>query len=255
MNVEDLTKSQLLLLMVLVNFVVSIATGVLTVSLLDQAPTTVTQTVNKIVDHTIDTVATPIQIMGPKTTAAPSAPSAEQLLTSAVSAEAARSVLVYKGATSSPAIAFGVYLPKSRAVATATVKGLPQEAIISFADGSSTPASISHADDTVTIYGFSDSAVLPDAPAAVLPAVASLKAGQTLISLTKDSDAITGIISRVDTLGIHSSLSTVPVGAGVVDLDGSVIGIGSITPGTLISADSIAKLLTGTTTTTALLTQ
>lgn len=253
MNVEDLTKSQLLLLMVLVNFVVSIATGVLTVSLLSQAPTTVTQTVNKIVDHTIETVSTPIQIMGPKQTPAPNAPSSEQLLTAAVSAEAARSVLIHKGATTTPAIAFGVYLPKSRAIATATVKGLPQEATISFADGTSAAASISKGNDTVTIYGFSDTAKLPEAPAAGLPKVSTLKAGQTVIALTKDSDAITGIISRVDELGIHSSLAEVPVGAGVVDISGSVIGMGSILSGTIISADSIAQLLTGST--TALLTQ
>ena len=255
MNVEDLTKSQLLLLMVLVNFVVSIATGVLTVSLLDQAPTTVTQTVNKIVDHTIDTVSTPIQIIGPKQATTPAAPSTEQLLTAAVSAEAARSVLIYKGATTTPAIAFGVYLPKSRAIATATVKGLPTEATIGFADGSSAAASISKGNDDVTIYGFSDNAKLPDAPAAGLPKVSSLKAGQTVVALTKDSDAITGIISRVDELGIHSSLNSVPVGAGVVDLSGSVIGIGSALSGTFISADAIAELLSGATTTAALLTQ
>jgi hypothetical protein len=249
MNVEDLTKSQLLLLMVLVNFVVSIATGVLTVSLLSQAPTTVTQTVNKIVDHTINTISTPIQIVGPRPAIIPATLSNEQLLTASVSAEAARSVLIYKGSTTTPAIAFGVYLPKSRAIATATVKGLPQEATIVFANGTSAAASISKGNDNVTIYGFSDAAKLPDAPAAVLTKAATLKAGQTVIALSKDSDAITGIISRVDSLGIHSSLSTVPVGAGVVDLNGSVVGIGSVLSGTFISADMIAELLTGSTTT------
>jgi hypothetical protein len=45
MDIEELSKSQLLLLTVMVNFVVSIATAVLTVSMVDNAPLTVTQTV------------------------------------------------------------------------------------------------------------------------------------------------------------------------------------------------------------------
>jgi hypothetical protein len=59
MNIDDLSKSQLLLLTLLVNFVMSIATGIVTVSLLDQAPQTVTQTVNRIIEHTVETVTTP----------------------------------------------------------------------------------------------------------------------------------------------------------------------------------------------------
>ena len=38
-----------------------------------------------------------------------------------IAADAARTVLIFKGSTSTPAIAYGVYLPKSRAVATATI--------------------------------------------------------------------------------------------------------------------------------------
>ncbi len=65
MNIEELSKAQLLLLTVMVNFVVSIATGVLTVSFLDQAPTTVTQGVNRVIEHTIQTIATPIEVSNP----------------------------------------------------------------------------------------------------------------------------------------------------------------------------------------------
>jgi len=38
MDFEGLSKSQLILLTILVNFVTSVATGILTVSLLDYAP-------------------------------------------------------------------------------------------------------------------------------------------------------------------------------------------------------------------------
>src|ERR1700757_1800707 len=99
MNIEDLSKSQLLMLMLLVNFVTSIATAVLTVSLLDQAPATVTQTVNQIVDRTVETVATsssPLAtIIAPPAVTKTVIEGDDQLLPAAISAAAARTVDIY----------------------------------------------------------------------------------------------------------------------------------------------------------------
>lgn len=59
MDLEQLTKHQIILLTLLVSFVTSIATGIVTVSLMDQAPTGVTRVINQIVEHTVETVAPP----------------------------------------------------------------------------------------------------------------------------------------------------------------------------------------------------
>lgn len=61
---EDLNKNQIVLLSILISFVTSIATGIMTTSLLQEAPIEVTRNINRIVEKTIETV-TPQTILTP----------------------------------------------------------------------------------------------------------------------------------------------------------------------------------------------
>lgn len=56
MDVKDLNKFQLLLLAVLLSFVTSIATGITTVTLMQQAPASFTVPVNRVVQQTIEKI-------------------------------------------------------------------------------------------------------------------------------------------------------------------------------------------------------
>ncbi|MEQ1500234.1 MAG: serine protease [Parcubacteria group bacterium] len=53
---DDLNKNQIVLLTLLISFVTSIATGIMTTSLLQEAPVEITRNINRIVEKTIETV-------------------------------------------------------------------------------------------------------------------------------------------------------------------------------------------------------
>jgi hypothetical protein len=248
MNLEELSKSQLILLTILVNFVTSVATGILTVSLLDHAPKLVTQTVNRVVERTIETVAAAAPAVVPQ---AP-APSNQDLVTAAIGAAAMRAVALYAAdtGTSTPALAIGTYLPKSRAVATAFREDLPKKVLIEFTTGVHLPASLSRQGGQIMIYGFADDASLPKMTSPVLVPSSELRLGQTVLAIGSDGSASTGIVARVSSKGIATSLPDIGIGSTAVDLSGNLVGIATgFTPGLLTSAQTITNLLTATTTT------
>ncbi|MBP6060557.1 MAG: serine protease [Candidatus Pacebacteria bacterium] len=65
MDIKDLNKSQLILLAVLLSFITSIATGITTVTLMQEAPVSFTAPVNRIIKQTVENI---VQVPGNNTT-------------------------------------------------------------------------------------------------------------------------------------------------------------------------------------------
>ncbi len=64
MDVKDLNKPQLIMLALLLSFVTSIATGITTVTLMQQAPESVTVPINRVVRETVEKI---VQVPGKDT--------------------------------------------------------------------------------------------------------------------------------------------------------------------------------------------
>ncbi|MEI7765501.1 MAG: hypothetical protein WCI93_02850 [bacterium] len=64
MDVQELNKSQLILLAILLSFITSIATGIVTVTLMQQAPVSITAPINRVVRQTVEKI---VQVEGGST--------------------------------------------------------------------------------------------------------------------------------------------------------------------------------------------
>ena len=242
MDIENLSKAQLLLLTLLVNFVVSIATAIVTVSLLEKAPPVLTQTINRIVERTVETVTpgSPGVITHEKTVVVKE----DDLVISAVSAAKARTVLLkIDDATTTEAFGTGTFLPRAHSMVTLGNGEDPENLFVVFSDGTTAKASLSRAQGGVELYVFADGAKIPDAPAFAFMPAKNIQPGQTVFAIAGDWSVVTGIVSFANAEKIRTTLSAVPPGSQIVNSSGDVIGLAGTSAGSLLSADSITALL------------
>jgi hypothetical protein len=241
MNIEELSKAQLILLTILVNFVMSVATSIMTVSLLDQAPQVVTQAINRVVDRTVERVVQAVPAVAPSSPA----PSNQELVMNAIASQAARTVGFYpaRSGTSSPAIAVGTYLSKSRVVVTAARESLMRDMLIEFSGGKTALGTLVTAKNGIAIYGFATNAALPEAPATSLVITKDLRLGQTVLAISADGSAATGIVAKVTDNAVNTTLPDIGLGSAVVDISGNLIGLSAGESGALIPSSVISQLL------------
>ncbi len=213
MDIERLTKTQIVLLTLLVSFVTSIATGIVTVSLLDQAPPAITQTINRVVERTVERVV-PDKTLGAvaATKEVTVVVKEEDLITSSIDKNAKSlgrifGVIVNEaGEGENTLLGLGTFLTRDGILATDAAIVFPGGAYtVRTADGGVYDAKVLSVAESSGIALLALQPKKDAEPASFSPAAlgtkAALKLGQTVISLSGRERTNVGI-------GIVSALAT-----------------------------------------------
>jgi len=231
---EDLTKTQIVLLTLLVSFVTSIATGIITTSLLSQAPQSVTQTINRVVENTIEKVSAPIS--GGSIIKEVTVIKEDDAVINSIDkvSPALVRISVRGGDGGLSFYALGVIINNSGLVLSARsglIIGAPYS--VTLADGTVLGASLAYQSDIENIVLFKiapDEAHKNKFPVTVL-ATNDLKLGQTII-LVSGRDKNHVYIDRVISLNASTAETSIPSsveisGAPIINLSGELTGIKS----------------------------
>jgi hypothetical protein len=240
MDLEKLTKHQIVLLTLLVSFVTSIATGIVSVSLLNQAPPGVTRTINQIVEHTIEKVVPSTQ--GAATATEKTVVVKDDDLAAQSIASVQKSIIRIVAKGGDQLVARGIITDAKGTAITdqASLNADPANAFEAILySGERMPLTIRKQTGTTSPIAVVDIAVGTStgfAPASMVDP-AKLKLGQTVIRIGGTGQDIvgSGIIAALPRKGsalIESTVSSATPGSVVMTLFGEVIGIAT--------ADSLA---------------
>jgi S1-C subfamily serine protease len=238
---EELSKTQIVLLTLLVSFVTSIATGIVTVALVDQSSAGVGQTIQTVIQRTIETVAPGTTDSKPITIKTPPTQSENDLIVQAVSKNSAALVRI-KRFNVKPDQAFvglGVIINKNGLLLTdhsllndnITYIGVLPDG----KEATLTPSTVNGS----TTYGALFTFTPPPGSTigvATLGNSGNLSLGQKVISLSgAEKDVVQlGVISSFDKgdttnekafINTDFDASTKAFGSLLIDLSGEVVGI------------------------------
>lgn len=265
MQIEELTKSQIFLLTLLTSFVTSIATGIITVALLDQAPPTITQSVNRIVRESIEKSA-PNKAVQATIAAAVALPvksendQQKERIVTAIERATPSVVRLYSDEKDAPTfLSFGIVIDKEGTIVADYSAFSEGAAVATFADGFFTGVSISaRTTKTGLVYlrPASSTAALSHYSAATLssdlPTI-----GQSVISLIGKSESriASGLTVALNasedgvpkTIGTNIAGEVILRGTPIIDEYGAILGIstnvsrsverGAFMPSSVIAAE------------------
>lgn len=245
MDLEQLNKTQIILLTLLVSFVTSIATGIVTVSLVNQAPPGITQTVSRIVERTVEKVVPDVsghanQGAAVITTTEKTVIVKEEDLASQAIEKAQKSVIliVPKGVEGATPVARGVIVDAKGIAVTdraALEGGIAYEAVTQSGERLSVSLRTPQEGNTVAILDLTLSTSTKLTPV-VFGSDTALKLGQSVIRLggrMRDSAALGAVASLPTKDGqgtgafIETDISSTMPGSLLLTLYGEVVGFSS----------------------------
>lgn len=241
MDIERLTKVQIVLLTLLVSFVTSIATGIVTVSLMDQAPPSVEQTVNRIIERTVQTV-TPGQSAAVGVTQEKTVVVKESDLISQAVAKMTPSVArLYTSSVDSPTfLGLGLVLDASGTIVTDTdVLGDNADAVVVLSSGARIRSFVSARDASTGVARLKSATTTVDGkapswnPVSISREHAGL--GDTVILLTGntiariESGIVTALIpaspSAPQVIDTDIAANSILGGSPLIDTGGNLVGV------------------------------
>jgi hypothetical protein len=228
----ELSKQQLILLALLVSFVTSLATGIVTVSLMDQAPQGITRTVSQVIEKTIQQIA-------PQNASVAAAPATLADQTAEAVQKVSESVVRLENKDGSNVGGLGLIVSKEGVIISdkAAIAGLTNYSAMQ-PDGSVVNVSVvrSQIDGDVVFL-----APLPSALSGTVYVPIEFakppELGQTVFSLTGTSTSVLGqgiitqtmerLASTTSAAPIMTSIppSKVIAGSPLFDLSGKIIGM------------------------------
>ncbi len=267
---EELNKNQIVLLVLLVSFVTSIATGIVTVTLMDQAPPAVTQTINRIVERTVEKIV-PGQAPPPVIKEVPVIVTEEELIVKVINSAMPGTVRIVGGATDKDknfltsgffVASNGVLVADSAAILAATSTTNYQAILtggqtVPLARLASTPtpptgAALSPSPDLI-FFRLTDPASSEGKWSALTLAKTPISIGQTVVALgfsnRPDINVSVGIVSSFLSTGASSTplimtnaASAENQGGPLMNIKGEVVGLIKV-PGFTIPVNVITTAL------------
>lgn len=227
MDLEHLDKSQIVLLTMLVSFVTSIATGIVTVALIEEAPTDVTRVVQRVVERTVETVTPETQQATVVTKERTIIIKEADLIAVAIADNKSRIVNVVD-ATSKAFVSLGVFVDSEGALAVDASK-LTEDGSYAVDIGAEelVPATVTYAGGARGI-ALLKADIESTGVEAVTPSQAALQLGQTLIAFIGEGSITQGIATGLGEGGyIDTSISGAKIapGAPLINVDGEVVGL------------------------------
>jgi len=274
---------QIVLLTLLVSFVTSIATGIVTVTLMDQAPPAMVQTLNRVVERTVERVVPDESKQGASviTKETTVVVKEEDLITDSINRNSKNVVRIYEtleGGTKRSFSGLGVIVSRGGIITTdLSVIEDGSMYIVETADGEAFDTQTIETEEPASLAFLSIDLSEKEGktfPSATFSKSNSFKLGQTVLSLTGEerTDVAIGIIAgliekdivventntetdvteevqEIETIKVLSTIKTsiadidVTVGSPLVDIFGEVVGIS--TEDSLIGKTALFTPITG----------